>query len=96
MEGEPLWVTWTIQDPESGVVDTRLCIDVVGSSESCLASDSAVRSVDGSTFTTSFTDEDLLVTSDANKTLYQVRLVAKNGAGVQSLSLIHISEPTRR
>ena len=84
MEGEPLWVTWTIQDPESGVVDTRLCIDVVGSSESCLTSDSAVRSVDGSMFTTSFTDEDLLVTSDASKTLYQVRLIAKNGAGVQS------------
>ena len=77
-------MTWKIQEAESGVHDTRLCIDVVGSTESCLNSDEAVKSVGGSTFTTSFTDKDLLVTRDANKTLYQVRLVVTNGAGIQS------------
>ena len=84
MQGEPLWVTWLASDFDSGIRDVRICIDLVGASSSCLQNDTAVKTLDGSSSTASFRDDGLLVTRDGNKTLYHVRLLATNGAGIPS------------
>ena len=83
-DGEPLRVTWSPHDGESGIQTTVLCVGPAGSSE-CLSSLPDVQTIDGSLPSTiSFKDGNLTVSSSENKTLYQVYLVATNRAGLQS------------
>ena len=87
VDREPLWVTWSPHDPESGIQATHVCVGPSESPPDCLSSSSAqLRTVDGSLpSTVSFPpDLNLQVSTEERKVLYRAYLVAYNGAGVAS------------
>ena len=83
MDREPLRVTWSPHDTESGIKATHVCVGPAGSSD-CLSS-AQLQIVDGSLpSTVSYRDLSLQVSTDELKVLYQAYLVVFNGAGAAS------------
>ncbi|XP_076452271.1 uncharacterized protein LOC143287914 [Babylonia areolata] len=90
VDQEPLWVTWSPHDTESGINTSHVCVGPVGSSH-CLTS-GQYRTVDADSVpTVSFPDLDLQVSTDDREVLYQAYVVTFNGAGVQSS--VAVSKP---
>ena len=90
VDREPLWVTWSPHDTESGIKTTHVCVGPAGSSD-CLST-AQLQTVDGSLPSTiSLRDLNLQVSTDERKVLYQAYLVVFNGAGVASA--VALSKP---
>lgn len=84
VEQEPLWVTWSPHDTESGVGKSFVCISLADSSD-CDVSAVANVTVDGSEpSSVSFRDQALQVSTGNNIIKYKVFVVVVNGAGVSS------------
>ena len=83
VDKEPLWVTWTPHDTESGIQATHLCVGLAGSPD-CLSSPQLLTVAGSAPSSVSFRDVNFQVSSDDQKILYQAYLVVINGAGVQS------------
>ncbi|KAK7113965.1 hypothetical protein V1264_000110 [Littorina saxatilis] len=85
IEGEPIYVSWNAHDFESGLIGIELCIGLQGSE--CLTSNHTI-SLDATTLQSScavLNEVDLQVSTEGNKFLYMVSVVAINGAGVRSV-----------
>ncbi|XP_070206105.1 uncharacterized protein [Littorina saxatilis] len=83
VDKEPLWVTWSPHDSQSGIKTSHLCIGPDGSDD-CLSSPQ-VLTVDGSLpATLSFRDLHLQISNEQKQVLYRVYLVVINGAGIAS------------
>ncbi|KAK7496755.1 hypothetical protein BaRGS_00011964, partial [Batillaria attramentaria] len=81
VEGEPLWVTWTPHDTESGIEESQICIGLAGTND-CIST--FTRTVKGLLCSTSFDVKDLQVSAGDDRVLYQAYIVVTNGAGVRS------------
>ena len=92
VDGEPLRVSWRAHDFESGLASLQLCVGLLGTD--CLttpAPATTVLTLDPSSLhrATAVLEHSQLVvsTTEGSKVLYEVSLVAVNGAGVRSAAV---------
>lgn len=83
MDREPLFLTWSPSDSESGIKECRACI-VFDGSTNCSSSLSDIRTVVGPPFTTVFDNITFDVSNDTRKVLYRAYIEAINNAGASS------------
>ena len=81
VDREPLWVTWSPRDSESGISKSTVCVSLAQSTD-CLATEE----VDGSapSSVTLLGLPFLVISGSSNRTLYKVTVRVVNGAGLHS------------
>ncbi|KAL8573311.1 hypothetical protein ACOMHN_032773 [Nucella lapillus] len=86
VDGQPLWVTWSPCDLESGIKTSHVCVGPAGSSACLSASNHQYQTVDAaySPLSVSFRNLKLRVSTEGEEVRYQAYVVTFNSAGVQS------------